>query len=181
MPRLTRSAHFSHLRTLLLLLFAGFTITLAANAQTGIYVEYGGSKVDAPSNNWIYGPTFGLYHDFYSVPLIHLGADLRGSALGISQTTTVTSGMIGPRVSLHPRVLPAMPYLEALGGVGYYDYGNGQGSNTQFEYQFLAGLDVTVLPRLDWRVVDFSYGGLSALNGTLHPKTLSMGLVLRLP
>jgi hypothetical protein len=181
MPRLTRSAHFSHLRTFLLLLLASFIITIAANAQTGIYVEYGGSKIDAPSNDWIYGPTFGLYHDFYSVPLVHLGADLRGSTLGISQTTTVTSGMIGPRVSLHPRVLPAMPYLEALGGVGYYDYGNGQGSNTQFEYQFLAGLDVTVLPRLDWRVVDFSYGGLSALNGTLHPKTVSMGLVLRLP
>jgi hypothetical protein len=38
-----------------------------------------------------------------------------------------------------------------------------------------------VLPRLDWRVVEFSYGGLSALNGTLNPRTLSTGLVLRLP
>ncbi|HEX6495401.1 MAG TPA: hypothetical protein VF018_07960 [Acidobacteriaceae bacterium] len=179
--RLTRSGSFSDLRRLALLLFASFILATAAHAQTGIYVEYGGSKVAAPSNDWIYGPTFGLYHDFYSVPLVHVGADLRGSVLGVSQTTTLTSGMIGPRVSVHPHVLPAMPYLEALGGIGHYDYGAGQGSNTQFEYQFLAGIDITVLPRLDWRAVEFSYGGLSALNGTLHPRTLSMGLVLRLP
>lgn len=174
------SRSFSHLRTFFLLLFAVFATSIAAHAQTGIYAEFGGSKIDAPSNDWIYGPTFGVYHDFYSVPFFHLGADLRGSVLGVSQTTTLTSGMLGPRVSLHPRVLP-MPYLEALGGIGYYDYGNGQGSNTQFEYQFLAGIDATVLPRLDWRIIEFSYGGLSALDGTLHPKTLSTGLVLRLP
>ncbi len=181
MPRLTRSGYFSRLPMFAVVLFASFAIATTAYAQTGIYVEYGGSKVDAPSNDWIYGPTFGLYHAFYSVPLIHVGADLRGSVLGISQTTTLTSGMLGPRVSIHPRVLPTMPYLEALGGIGHYDYGAGQGSNTQFEYQFLAGLDITVFPRLDWRAVEFSYGGLSALNGTLHPRTISMGLVLRLP
>jgi hypothetical protein len=175
------SRSFSRLRTLFLLLFAVFVTSVAAHAQTGIYAEFGGSKIDAPSNDWIYGPTFGVYHDFYSVPFFHLGADLRGSVLGVSQTTTLTSGLLGPRFSLHPHVLPAMPYLEALGGIGYYDYGNGQGSNTQFEYQFLAGIDVTVLPRLDWRIIEFSYGGLSALDGTLHPKTLSTGLVLRLP
>ncbi|MFL6428013.1 MAG: hypothetical protein ACJ71S_07200, partial [Acidobacteriaceae bacterium] len=95
----SRSGFFSHLRTFAVLLFAPFVLTTAAHAQTGIYVEYGGSKVDAPSNDWIYGPTFGLYHDFYSVPLVHVGGDLRGSVLGVSQTTTLTSGMIGPRVS----------------------------------------------------------------------------------
>ena len=74
-----------------------------------------------------------------------------------------------------------MPYLEAVGGIGHYDYGAGQGSNTQFEYQILVGIDYTVVPRLDWRVVEFSYGGLSTINGTLNPRTLSTGLVLRLP
>jgi hypothetical protein len=177
----SRSRYLCHLHTLFVLLFAVFTLTLAAQAQTGIYVEFGGSKVDAPNNQWVYGPTFGLYHDFYGVPAIHLGADLRASVLGISQTTTLTSGMIGPRVSVHPHVLPIMPYLEGLGGIGYYNYGEGQGSNTQFEYQLLAGVDYTLIPRLDWRVIEFSYGGLSALNGNLHPKTISTGLVLRLP
>jgi hypothetical protein len=175
-----RSRYFSHLLTLSAVLFAISTIT--ARAQTGIYVEFGGSKVDAPSNQWVYGPTFGAYTDLIGgVPFVHLGADLRGSVLGISQTTTLTSGLIGPRVSLHPHVLPLMPYLEGLGGVGHYDFGAGQGSSTQFEYQFLAGIDYTLIPRLDWRVVEFSYGGLSVFNGDLHPKTISTGLVLRLP
>jgi hypothetical protein len=172
---------YIRLRTLSALLFAAFVVATSASAQTGIYVEYGGSKVDTPTDNWIYGPTFGLYHDFFSAPFVHLGGDIRGSVLGVTNTTTLSSGEIGPRVSLHPHVLPTMPYLEALAGIGHYDYGANQPSNTQFEYQFLAGIDMTVLPRLDWRIVEFSYGGLSAFNGTLHPKTLSMGLVLRLP
>jgi hypothetical protein len=177
-----RSPLISHLRTLSVLLFATFAVTTAAQAQTGLYVEFGGSKVDAPSNQWIYGPTFGAYTDLIGgVPFVHLGADLRGSVLGISQTTTLYNGLIGPRVSLHPHVLPLMPYLEGLGGIGHYDFGAGQGSSTQFEYQFLAGIDYTVIPRLDWRVVEFSYGGLSAFNGDLHPKTISTGLVLRIP
>jgi hypothetical protein len=175
------STCFRYLRTLFLLLFGTFAITIAAHAQTGLYAEFGASKVDAPSDNWIYGPTFGLYHDFYSVPFFHLGADLRGSVLGISQTTNLYSGTIGPRLSLHPHVLPVMPYAEGLVGIGHYDYGAGQPSNTQFEYQFLAGIDLTVFPRLDWRVVEFSYGGLSAFNGDLHPRTISTGVVLRLP
>jgi hypothetical protein len=172
---------FIPLRTFAIALLALLTTTIAAYPQTGIYVEFGASKVDAPSNDWVYGPTFGVYHDFYSVPVVHLGADLRGSVLGISQTTTLTSGLIGPRVSVHPHVLPFMPYLEGLAGIGHYDFGAGQGSSTQFEYQFLAGIDYTLVPRLDWRVVEFSYGGLSVFNGNLHPKTISTGLVLRLP
>jgi hypothetical protein len=172
-------ARFRQLCTFFLFLFA---VTLAAQAQTGLYIEYSGSKIDSPSNDWIYGPTFGAYTDLIGgVPFVHLGADLRGSVLGISQTTTLYSGLIGPRVSLHPHVLPFMPYLEGLGGVGYYDFGSGQDTSTKFEYQFLAGVDFTVFPRVDWRVIEFSYGGLSVFNGDLHPKTLSTGLVLRLP
>jgi hypothetical protein len=172
-------ARFRQLCTFFLFLFA---ITLAAHAQTGLYIEYSGSKVDTPGNDWIYGPTFGAYTDLIGgVPFVHLGADLRGSVLGISQTTTLYSGLIGPRVSLHPHVLPFMPYLEGLGGVGYYDFGSGQDTSTKFEYQFLAGVDFTVFPRVDWRVIEFSYGGLSVFNGNLHPKTLSTGLVVRLP
>jgi hypothetical protein len=75
------------------------------------------------------------------------------------------------------------PYAEALAGVGHASFsGNSANSVTKFEYQFLGGLDFTVLPRLDWRVVEFSYGGLAGLdNGSIHPKTLSSGLVLRIP
>jgi hypothetical protein len=164
----------------LALLLSG-VFTNMASAQTGIYAEFGGSKINAPSDDWIYGPTFGVYSDFIPLPFVHLGADLRGSVLGVSQNTTLYSGMIGPRLSVHPHVLPISPYIEAVFGIGHYDYGFNGGSDTKFEYQFLGGIDHTVIPRLDWRVVEFSYGGLSAFGSSIHPKTISTGLVLRLP
>ncbi|MHB1857169.1 MAG: hypothetical protein ACYCPM_07010, partial [Acidobacteriaceae bacterium] len=68
-------------------------------------------------------------------------------------------------------------------GAGHADYGQGVAhvSATKFQYQFLGGLDLTVLPRIDWRVVEFSYGGLSGLGSSLNPKTISTGIVVRLP
>jgi hypothetical protein len=76
-------------------------------------------------------------------------------------------------------------------GVGHTRFGQGvaKQSNTDFEYQFLGGLDMTILPRIDWRVVEFSYGGVSGLGrsldpkigSSLNPKTISTGFVVRLP
>lgn len=172
--------YFHLLRTTLLtvlLLVSG----ASALAQTGLYAEFGGSKISGAGDSWLYGPTFGAYTDFLPLPFVHLGADLRGSVLGPGQGTTLYSGLIGPRLSVHPHILPINPYLEGLAGIGHIDYGGRAGSDTRFEYQLLAGVDYTLIPRLDWRVVEFSYGGLSALNGSLHPKTVSTGLVLRLP
>jgi len=174
--RLLRSA-----RAFLLLLLVAAATTSVASAQVGLYAEFGGANISGADDNWIYGPTFGVYTDFLPLPFVHLGADLRGSILGPSQTTRVYSGLIGPRLSVHPHVLPINPYIEALAGIGQINFGGRQGSDTQFEYQFLGGIDHTLIPRLDWRVIEFSYGGLSAFNGNLHPKTLSTGLVLRLP
>ena len=162
---------------LVLLLVSGGS----AFAQTGLYAEFGGSKISSGSDAWLYGPTFGLYTDFLPLPFVHLGADLRGSVLGPGQGTTLYSGLVGPRIAVHPHVLPINPYAEGLVGIGHISYGNNAGSDTRFEYQLLGGVDYTLIPRLDWRVVEFSYGGLSALNGSLHPKTISTGLVLRLP
>jgi hypothetical protein len=84
---------------------------------------------------------------------------------------------------LNLHIIPLHPYVEATAGVGNLNFEGGSPTNsTRFEYQFLGGLDYTVLPRIDWRVAEFSYGELSALNGnSFHPRTLSTGIVLRLP
>jgi hypothetical protein len=123
-----------------------------------------------------------VYYDRWHVPFLSAGLDARGSFLGTG-STVLNSGLLGPRVVVRPHVIPIRPYAEVLIGVGHTQFGQGfaEQSSTDFEYQFLGGLDLTVLPRLDWRVVEFSYGGLSGLEGSLHPKTFSMGLVLRLP
>ncbi len=163
------------------LLFFVF-ISMAVSAQVGLYGEFSATKLNVPNTGWIYGPTFGGYLDKGHFWVFSSGVDARGAILGTG-ATTLDSGLVGPRVVFRPHPLPIQPYVEALIGAGHADYGQGVAhvSATKFQYQFLGGLDLTILPRIDWRVVEFSYGGLSGLGGSFNPKTISTGIVVRLP
>ncbi|MHB1794255.1 MAG: hypothetical protein ACYCPO_04760 [Acidobacteriaceae bacterium] len=156
--------------------------SVAATAQVGIYGELSAAKLNVPNTNWIYGPTFGGYLDKGHFWVFSSGVDARVAILGTG-ATTLDSGLVGPRLVFRPHVLPIQPYAEALIGAGHADYGQGvaQVSATKFQYQFLGGLDWTILPRIDWRAVEFSYGGLSGLGSSFNPKTISTGIVVRLP
>ena len=153
-----------------------------AIAQIGLYGEFSAAKPNVPQVGWIYGPTFGAYYDPWHVPFLAAGLDVRGVLLG-SGTNKLDSGLFGPRLVFQPHVLPIQPYVEGLIGVGHAQFGQGMAAvdETKFEYQFLGGLDMTVFPRIDWRVVEFSYGGLSGLGTSYNPETISTGLVVRLP
>jgi hypothetical protein len=53
-----------------------------------------------------------------------------------------------------------------------------------FQYEGLAGLDIKLLPILDWRVAEFGYGGLDPFGTYSHNypiKQVSMGFVFHLP
>ncbi len=170
-----------HVRLFVLLALSALLFrSPAAHAQTGVYVDFSAAKLNAPDTGWVYGPTAGVYFDHGHLLFLSTGLDVRGSFLGSGSSTQLYSGMLGPRLAFRPHVLPIKPYIEAVVGAGHID-DSGGASTTQFEYQFLGGVDTTILPRIDWRTVEFSYGGLSGLNGSLHPKTISTGLVLRLP
>ncbi len=159
-----------------------------AAGQTGVYAEFTGGKVSSVNTPLMYGPTVGLYHDDGFGPLA-LGLDVRGTFLrrgdtnGVNSNQSLNTVQGGVRLAVTPHVLPFKPYAEALGGFGSLTTGQGplRTSAHHFTYQFLGGLDFTFFPRLDWRVVEFSYGRLSGLDNTYAPKTLSTGLVLRLP
>lgn len=159
-----------------------FLIPLPSRAQVGLYADFSAAKVNVPRSNWIYGPTFGAYFDHGHLLFLSTGLDARGSILG-SGVNTLDSGLVGPRLVFRPHILPIQPYVEALIGMGRAGYYQGDTPTTvtKFQYQFLGGLDLTVLPRIDWRVVEFSYGGLSGLGSSFNPKTISTGLVVRLP
>lgn len=165
-----------------------FAVTLVilsphASAQTGVYASFTAGKTDLPNTDWIYGPTVGAYFDSSHFPIVEWGADIRASFLGGSGKTQMQSGLVGPRLAAHLPVVPLKPYAELLIGAGHVQAGQGsaQISETKFEYQGVFGADVTVFPRIDWRVVEFSYGGLPNLGGGLNPKTISTGLVFRIP
>ncbi len=161
-------------------------LPLPAAAQIGLYGTFSAANFNVPNVGWQYGSTFGIYDDKFSIPFFSLGLDGRGSVVGGSSSgASVRSGLVGPRLVFKPHVLPIMPYVEGLVGAGYAQAGQ-QGSAayysaTKFEYNGVAGVDYTFFPRLDWRVIEFSYGGLSGFQGSFNPKTLSTGIVFRLP
>ncbi len=160
-------------------LFAAAAIVPScARAQTGVYVLFSGQRYTANSD-WMWGPTFGLYHDQHSFAPLHLGLDFRGYYLTQGGNTMV-GGLGGARASIVPHVIPIKIYGEGLGGVGVVDVNSTH--FTRFQWQLDAGLEYTILPRIDWRVIEGTYGGFVGSTGQVgNPAGLSTGLVFRLP
>ena len=154
----------------------------AAQAQTAVYGQFSASRFNSlpNTNDWGYGGGFGLYTDFQKIPFGKVGADIRFQFVRPASNTTLFSALVGPRLTLHPKVVPLNPYVECIFGPGHFTYGNNAPSTTQFDWRVLGGLDKTVLPHLDWRVIEVSYGQLNTYSGRLRPVTLSTGIVLRL-
>ena len=146
------------------------------------------------------GGTGGIYYDFLKLGPIKLGADLRGSILSTKRGANVSfndsgtriySALGGIRAVFHTPIAPLKPYIQGSVGLGRSDYGL---SNTtpsgqvilynNFEYEGLAGLDIKLLPIMDWRVAEFGYGGLDPFGTYSHNypiKQVSMGFVFHLP
>lgn len=155
---------------------------VGATAQIGVYGQFSAGKLNFPYSNWIYGPTLGVYFAQQHFKILSTGIDVRGSFLGNSGDTVWNSGLAGLRLGLKPHLLPIQLYVEGLIGGAHTEFGEGfsRTVTTNFEYQVLGGVDLTVLPHIDWRVVEFSYGELPNLNGGMDSKMLSTGVVVRL-
>lgn len=160
---------------LLLLALSLLMVGPLAKAQVGIYATGGGAKL---SDTWTYGPTFGIYRDSHHFPLINFGVDARVAIFNSNSNVKLYNGLIGPRAVVHLPIIPIKPYVEGLIGAGHIT-GNSLASKTTFSYGVAAGADLTFFPRLDWRVVDFTYGGFSS--GNTNQTSISTGLVFRLP
>jgi hypothetical protein len=148
------------------------------------------------------GGTGGVYYDFLKLGPVKLGADLRGSILTTKRGAYVNfdgggariySSLGGVRAVFHTRFVPLKPYIQGSAGLGRSDYGLSNSTAAapghiilynNFEYEGLAGLDIKLLPILDWRVAEFGYGGLNPFGtyGHNYPiKQASMGFVVHLP
>lgn len=147
--------------------------------QTALYVQFTGMHPDSGAS-WLYGPTFGIYQDSARLAIINLGFDVRGSILNGSGNDSLADGLVGVRGSVVPHVLPFKVYAEGLVGVARTDAANR--ATTNLQYQVNGGLEYTLLPRLDWRVVEAAWSGFSGSpSGYGSPFGLSTGIVLRLP
>jgi hypothetical protein len=147
------------------------------------------------------GGTGGVYYDFMKLGPMRLGADVRGSILTTKRGAYVNfngggariySVLGGVRGSFHTKYAPLKPYLQLSAGLGRSDYGlftqgstNGQVViHSNFQYEGLAGLDLKLLPIMDWRVIELGYGGLDPFGTYSHNypiKQIGMGFVFHLP
>jgi len=175
-------------RTLLLLLCCISPVFLVrtAQAQIGLFANFTAatqyrvsSSSTAYDQSWTYGPTGGIYAQF-PLPLISIGADLRGEYLTGDQLHH-WNGVIGPRIEIKPPGLSFHPYAEFLVGIGgYHDGLYTTNTTTHVDYDIVAGIDRKLIPLIDWRVIEFTYNSYFN-NRTPASKQFSTGLVLRLP
>jgi hypothetical protein len=136
-------------------------------AQVAIYGEATGANIGFKNTPHVYGGTFGIY-DTKPVGPVALGFDVRvgltkrgGTSQPLSDAA-LDMGQLGLRAAFTGWKLPVKPYAEVLVGPAYWR----------------GGLDVSILPKVQWRVVEFSYGRMGGVPNFVEPETLSTGIVL---
>ena len=149
------------------------------------------------------GGTGGVYYDFMKLGPVKLGADVRGSILTTKRGAYVNFNGPGARIYsvlggvrgvFHTPIVPealypdlGRPWPQRLRPVCRPPGLHTSSPNViynNFEYEGLAGLDIKLLPIMDWRVAEFGYGGLDPFGTYSHNypiKQVSMGFVLHLP
>jgi hypothetical protein len=154
-----------------LLLLSLITATLNAQAKFAIYGTGGGEKSGVVNEGWTTAATFGFYYGLYHVGPVALSADARADV-----SSNIKSGLIGPRFAFHIPAIPLKPYAEALiGGSTYPTLPSGITIPNKLTGRIVGGIDTTILPHIDWRMIDYSYG----LNKGQHTQTITSGLVVR--
>jgi hypothetical protein len=150
------------------------------------------------------GGTGGVYYNCKKAGIVTLGADVRGSIMTTKRGAyenfngpgaRIYSVLGGVRAEFHPPLKVLKPYVQGSVGLGRSDYGlySNQSQSaaplpnkiySNFEYEGLAGLDIKLLPIMDYRVVELGYGGLDPFGTLSHNypiKQVSMGFVFHLP
>lgn len=165
------------LRLLPCLLLGLTAAPLHAQARAAVYGTVGGERSGIVNEPWTAGWTIGAYAGIDNDGPISLGADLRADI-----SSNIKSILIGPRVAFHAPGFPVKPYAELLVGGEWFDnshFGFGITIPSQATARYVIGADVTVLPHIDWRVVDFSATLNDSQKGGTRAKTASTGLVVR--
>jgi hypothetical protein len=150
------------------------------------------------------GGTGGVYYDLKKTTHVTLGADLRGSIMNTKRGAYVNFNGPGARIysvlggvrgTFHTPVKVLKPYVQGSLGLGRSDYGLfvyqppspaplPTKIYNNFEWQALVGLDLKLLPIMDFRVVEFGYGGLDPFGTFSHNypiKQVSSGFVFHFP
>jgi hypothetical protein len=164
-----------------------------SNVQTGSVLTGSGYQ-EQYTNFWASGIGGGLTLNFLPVGPVKLGFDLRGSTR--PGTVGADTAMGGLRVAFNPPLLRLKPYIQASGGYVETRTVNistnpanptqtvgGTFTNKYAAWEILGGVDVPILPILDFRVIELGGGtGLNVPGGSSTPNislfSVDSGLVL---
>ena len=152
----------------------------AARAQVGVYGGFSTASLTEANTPRTYGGMFGLYYDAKHMSALSLGLDLRYVAMP-TNGADVKSLLFGPRAVVHVPALPLRVYGQAMLGDGHVTSGQGVAyySGSGLETAWAVGGDFTILPHVDWRVLEFQDGHIFGVDTGI--KTVSTGVVARLP
>jgi hypothetical protein len=134
----------------------------------------------------------GVYYDFKTYGPVRLGVDVRGTITNSKQGadtyfrgngTRIWSTLGGIRASFHTPIPIIKPYIQGSVGLGRSDYGLAPSVHNNLQYEGFAGVDLKLLPVMDFRVVELGYGGLhGGTDSHNYPLgTISSGVVFHLP
>ncbi len=150
------------------------------------------------------GGTFGAYYDWRTFGPVRLGVDARGSIANSTKgayTATAAGGHLasvlgGMRASFHVPLIPLKPYVQGSAGLARTNFGtdyntglasSGVSNSTgiqlsnHVEYDVFAGADLSILPFIDFRVVELGYGAVQGHAHTYPVESLSSGIVIHFP
>ncbi len=190
-----------NLRTALLPTFlVVLAFSASARAQTSIYgtvtVDHvTGIKCQGTScgsNDGTINPLGGIggiSHDVWSLGPVRLGLDVRGSSVIGNKNAAIYSNSPKPRIysvlggvraSARTPLLHLTPYVEGLVG---YDRSNFTGGtySSGVAFRGLAGVDFSLLPSVDFRVVELGAGSVHNSGSNFLVESVSTGLVFHLP
>jgi hypothetical protein len=159
-----------------LVLLSLITTTLHAQAKLAVYGTGGIEKSGLQHSGWNTATTFGFYYGLRHFGPFDFSADVRGDL-----SHNIASGIIGPRLAGKIPHFPIMPYAEILFGESSYStQSNRIRDANSFTYRYVGGVDFTLIPHFDWRLVDYSYSsGITQFGANIHPQTITTGFVLR--
>jgi hypothetical protein len=166
---------------------------LPAAAQVGLYGKFDFASYtdsNSSSSKSMAGAGIGVYYDFVHAGPIALGADVRGDLTSGNQYK-YRDLLLGARLTAKVPVAHLRPYIEPLIGIGGARFTGPTGTlssgapivthyDNKLTYGLVGGFDVTIVPHLDWRVVEVGYTRQS-IGALSNPSILvSTGLVFRL-
>ena len=191
--------------------YGTFTVNQLSGIKNSPAIPSCAQIVPCPTYNndvTMLGGTFGGYYDFFHLGPVRLGVDARGvlstAKRGAQANANGTgarlySGLGGLRAVFHTRWVPIHPYVQGSAGIARSDYGlnnyvktgntitlqSGQITlHNNFQYMGYGGVDITLLPVMDFRLVEFGYGGINPFGNQSHNypvKSISTGIVFHLP